>query len=78
MRNEQGQNNQNPQCDCKAWAQISDSETIFSRTEVEELADQAMALLVESQLFDLMEIEERSNLINYIIASKKAMYRCYF
>jgi hypothetical protein len=65
------------QCDCNAWAQISDSELLFTRDEVEQLADKSITTLVASDEFEIMDMRERTDLISYLIASKRAMYRYY-
>lgn len=66
-----------PQCDCNAWAQVSDGEMLFTRDEVEQLADKSITTLVASDEFEIMDMRERTDLISYLIASKRAMYRYY-
>lgn len=65
------------QCDCNAWAQLSDGEMLFTRDEVEQLADKSITTLVASDEFEIMDMRERTDLISYLIASKRAMYRYY-
>lgn len=65
------------QCDCNTWAQLSDGELLFTREEVEQLADKSITTLVASDEFEIMDMRERTDLISYLIASKRAMYRYY-
>lgn len=55
-----------------------DCENRFTREEVERFTDDILRMVVESDYFDLMDTNDRSEIFCYLNISKKTMYCCHF